>query len=81
MTKSEMYDHMATQLAPYWERDGVLLDEHSALWKQAREIDDWLCQYKEDDRVSVEQYARNCQRLIDLYRGDAWRLMRQQMTA
>lgn len=83
MTKTELYDEMATTLAPYWERDGVLLDVEldggSSVWTQARDIDAWLVLYREDDRVGVEQYAKNCHRLVDLYRVEAWRLWRERM--
>ena len=72
MTKTDLYDVMAQQLAPYWERDSQFRDEEeqrgtTGVWSQAREIDDWLVQYREDERVSVSQYARNCERLLALY--------------
>jgi len=72
VTKRDLYEAMATQLAPLWERDLQLCEAEEAsgvvgAWTQARVLDDWLVQYREDDRVSVGQYARNCERFIALY--------------
>lgn len=82
MTKSDLYTAMAEKLAPLWERDIVLLDVETTtgrrdLWTYARTIDDWLVTYRDDDRVGVEQYAKNCDRLLNLYRVTAWELLQK----
>lgn len=68
MTKNALYLTLTNQLSPVWKQDAILLEEDLALWNAARRIDDWLVHYQDDDRVSVEQYARNCERLLAIYR-------------
>lgn len=47
--------------------DDWLLEHDPETWQLARTIDDWLRHYVEDDRVSREQFERNCERLLALY--------------
>lgn len=68
--KEECYLTLSNTLAPLWKRDAFLSEHDPAAWQQARHIDDWLHQYRDDHRVSVEQYRRNCERLLALYVGE-----------
>jgi len=67
MTKPEHYAALCEHLASQWAHDARLSEEAPELWEQAREIDRWLVQYRDDARVSEEQFERNCRRLVGLY--------------
>lgn len=70
--KQKLYFSLTERLAPLWEQDRMLMITDTDLWKQRREesriIEDWLHDYLDDDRVSYEQFERNCDRLLALYR-------------
>ena len=66
-TKADLYGALADDLAEFWHRDAALLERNPEAWEEGRVIDEWLCKYKEDDRVKLDQYKRNCDRLLKLY--------------
>ncbi len=67
MTKAQLYAELADDLAQFWHRDEALLERNPEAWEQAVVIDNWLCQHRDNPRVGLEQYNRNCQRLLDIY--------------
>lgn len=67
---ARFYLTLSDQLAPLWETDIFLSEHDPETWQQARHIDDWLCQYRDDPRVGADQYRRNCERLLAFYVGE-----------
>jgi hypothetical protein len=65
--KHRLYLTLTERLALLQHQDENLLDTDPESWHLARQIDDWLRLYMDDDRVSRAQYARNCERLLALY--------------
>jgi hypothetical protein len=65
--KQQVYEMVANALIFFAEKDTQLFEISSPQWHQVREIDDWLVQYREDDRVGVEQYERVARKLLCLY--------------
>lgn len=66
-TKHQLYLTLSEKISSLWTYDEHLLDADPETWQLTRTLDDWLVEYREDDRVGVEQYARNCERLRVIY--------------
>lgn len=67
MDKQQLYLTMVEQLYGMSSVDVWLMENEPGTWEQARQIDDFLVTYVNDDRVSVQQFERNVQRLLTLY--------------
>ena len=65
--KTSCYAALATAAPSWLRRDEQLLETDPQTWELVRVIDDWLVLYRGDDRVGVDQYQRQCQRLALLY--------------
>ncbi len=67
-TKAMLYHHLGQHIAHCGAEDVWLAETHPAQWRYARQLDDWLTQTRADERVSGEEYAEQCDRLMKLYR-------------
>lgn len=65
--KQHLYQQLCNDLAPLWQKDAELSEHDPEAYHLACDIDSWLYDYKNDPRVGVEQYARNCARLRAIY--------------
>ncbi len=72
--KQTAYLALATVSNAWVDIDAWLADHTPETWQQIRVIDDWLYAYRVDDRVGIEQYQRQCDRLRQLYEQmpDGW---------
>ena len=68
MNKTDQYAALVQTLAPLWQTDVLLQETNLDAWHLAWVIDEWLFTYRDHTGVSEAQYARNCQRLLDIYR-------------
>lgn len=66
--KEQLYLNLCGIICSRADYDDWLLEHDPDTWQLARNIDDWLRLYVADDRVSRDQYSRNCARLLALYR-------------
>lgn len=65
--KQHLYATISDQIAAASETDEYLAEHDPATWHLIREIDDWLIRWRDDDRVKIGQYQRQCERLGVLY--------------
>jgi len=65
--KAAIYATMADALVDKADMDAALMDSDPTCWQQIRDLDDWLVLYRKDDRVGLEQYKKNCDRMLDCY--------------
>lgn len=65
--KQKRYVKMAEQLGDQAGRDVWLMENYPDVWETARVLDDWLFAYRDNERVGLEQYARNCAKLEAIY--------------
>ena len=71
MDKHILYVTLTAHLEHACARDLWLAEHDPATWQLVRTIDDWLVQYREDPRVGIEQYQRQCDRLRAIYESEA----------
>lgn len=65
--KQTLYLTLCGLLCSCTDREDWLLENDPDTWQLTRTIDSWLMTYRDDDRVSTEQFQRNCDRLRALY--------------
>lgn len=65
--KESLYLTLCGTLCSCLDREDYMLEHEPEMWALAREIDTWLTTYVRDDRVSVAQFQRNCERLLAIY--------------
>jgi hypothetical protein len=65
--KEALYATLCDHIAAYSDYDLWFLDHAPETWQLIRTLDEWLLLYREDARVGLEQYRRNCERMQALY--------------